>query len=78
MNKTNNELINKIYKLKINDNNTVDVNNKKLIIVNDDNICINENINISFDYTRKNDIYNSISNFSFVIWCLTSVIALKF
>jgi len=35
-------------------------------------------LNISFDYSRKNDIYNSISNFSFVIWCLTSVIALKF
>ncbi len=65
MNKTNNELINKIYKLKINDNNTVDVNNKKLIIVNDDNICINENINISFDYnkyfnnnTEMKDIFN--------------------
>lgn len=34
--------------------------------------------NISFDYKKKSDIYNSISNFSFVIWILTSVIALKF
>jgi hypothetical protein len=35
-------------------------------------------INISFDYKKKSEIYNSISNFSFVIWILTSVIALKF
>jgi hypothetical protein len=34
--------------------------------------------NISFDYKKKSEIYNSISNFSFVIWILTSVIALKF
>ena len=34
--------------------------------------------NISFDYKKKAEIYNSISNFSFVIWILTSVIALKF
>jgi hypothetical protein len=34
--------------------------------------------NISFDYKKKSDIYNSISNFSLVIWILTSVIALKF
>lgn len=36
------------------------------------------NANISFDYKKKSEIYNSISNFSFVIWILTSVIALKF
>jgi len=36
------------------------------------------NANISFDYKKKAEIYNSISNFSFVIWILTSVIALKF
>jgi hypothetical protein len=35
-------------------------------------------VNISFDYKKKSEIYNSISNFSFVIWILTSVIALKF
>ena len=34
--------------------------------------------NISFDYKKKAEIYNSISNFSFVIWILTSVIAFKF
>jgi hypothetical protein len=35
-------------------------------------------VNISFDYKKKADIYNSVSNFSFIIWILTSVIALKF
>jgi hypothetical protein len=35
-------------------------------------------VNISFDYKKKSEMYNSISNFSFVIWILTSVIALKF
>lgn len=34
--------------------------------------------NISFDYKKKSEIYNSISNFSFIIWILTSVIAFKF
>jgi hypothetical protein len=43
---------------------------KKLIEQND--------TNISFDYKKKEEIYNSISNFSFVIWILTSVVALKF
>jgi hypothetical protein len=43
---------------------------KKVIDQND--------LNISFDYKQKMAIYTSISNFSFVIWILTSVIALKF
>jgi len=48
------------------------------ILSMDKKLAEQPDLNISFDYTRKNDIYNSISNFSFVIWCLTSVIALKF
>jgi hypothetical protein len=34
-------------------------------------------INISFDYDKKTSIYNSISNFSLVIWVLTSLVAVK-
>jgi hypothetical protein len=34
--------------------------------------------NISYDYEKKKKIYDSISLFSFIIWILTSVIALKF
>lgn len=35
-------------------------------------------MNISFDNNLKTDIYNSIANFSLVIWVLTSIIAIKF
>jgi hypothetical protein len=35
-------------------------------------------MNISFDNNIKTDIYNSIANFSLVIWVLTSIIAIKF
>ena len=35
-------------------------------------------INISFDNTIKYDIYNSIANFSLIIWILTSIVAIKF
>lgn len=38
----------------------------------------NENINISFDNIKKDKIYTTITNFSLVIWALTSIIALKF
>lgn len=38
----------------------------------------NNNKNISADYDKKTQIYNSIYLFSFIIWILTSVIALKF
>jgi hypothetical protein len=48
------------------------------ILSMDKKITEQPNLNISFDYSLKNNIYRSISNFSFVIWCLTSVIALKF
>jgi len=34
--------------------------------------------NISYDYETKHNIYQSISLFSFIIWVLTSFIALKF
>jgi len=34
--------------------------------------------NISYDYKKKNEIYISISNFSLIIWVLTSIISLKF
>ena len=36
------------------------------------------NKNISYDYEERNNIYQSISIFSFIIWVLTSIIALKF
>jgi hypothetical protein len=48
------------------------------ILSMDKKLAEQPDLNISFDYSLKNDIYNSISNFSFVIWCLTSVIATKF
>jgi hypothetical protein len=35
-------------------------------------------MNISFDNNIKTDIYNSIANFSLIIWVLTSIIAIKF
>lgn len=35
-------------------------------------------MNISFDNNIKMDIYNSIANFSLIIWVLTSIIAIKF
>ena len=38
----------------------------------------NNNKNISADYYKKTQIYNSIYLFSFIIWILTSVIAVKF
>lgn len=34
--------------------------------------------NISYDYEERTNIYNSISLFSFIVWLLTSFIALKF
>lgn len=43
----------------------------------DSNINDNDN-NISYDYKKKNEIYISISNFSLIIWVLTSIISLKF
>jgi len=44
-----------------------------------DDIQNNDNTdNISFDNVRKNKIYTTISNFSLVVWMLTSVVALKF
>jgi hypothetical protein len=48
------------------------------ILSMDKKIVDNNDLNISFDYKQKTDIYNSIYRFSFVIWILTSVIALKF
>ena len=44
----------------------------------DKRVVDNSDMNISFDYKQKTAIYNSIYNFSFVIWILTSVVALKF
>jgi len=38
----------------------------------------NNNKNISYDYEKKNKINEAISFFSFIIWILTSIIALKF
>lgn len=38
----------------------------------------NNDLNISYDYKKKNEIYISISNFSLIIWVLTSIISLKF
>jgi len=35
-------------------------------------------MNISYDNNLKTDIYNSIANFSLIIWVLTSIIAIKF
>ena len=35
-------------------------------------------MNISFDNNIKTDIYNSIANFSLIIWILTSIVAIKF
>jgi hypothetical protein len=34
--------------------------------------------NISYDYEKKNKIYDAISFFSLIIWFLTSIIAIKF
>ncbi len=48
------------------------------ILSMDKKIIDQSDLNISFDYKLKTDIYKSIDTFSFVIWCLTSVIALKF
>ena len=40
---------------------------------------IDENTkNISYDYEKKNKIYDAISLFSLIIWILTSIIAIKF
>ena len=39
---------------------------------------LNNNKNISHDYEKKNKINEAISFFSFIIWILTSIIALKF
>jgi hypothetical protein len=36
------------------------------------------NKNISYNIEQRNNIYQSISLFSFIIWILTSFIALKF
>lgn len=44
----------------------------------DDNDDNNDNLNISFDNIKKDKIYTTISNFSLIIWALTSVVALKF
>ena len=35
-------------------------------------------VNIGDSSLKKNDIYISISNFSLIIWVLTSIISLKF
>ena len=48
------------------------------ILAMDKRVVDNSDMNISFDYKQKTAIYNSIYNFSFVIWILTSVVALKF
>ena len=48
------------------------------ILSMDQKIKDQSNLNISFDYKKKTEIYNSISNFSLVIWLLTSVVAIKF
>ena len=50
------------------------VMDRKSDIINDND----NNNNISYDYKKKNDIYISISNFSLIIWVLTSIISLKF
>ena len=34
--------------------------------------------NISYDYDKKNKIYNTLSLFSIIVWVLTSIIATKF
>ena len=47
-------------------------------IENADTDETNENINISFDNIKKDKIYTTITNYSLVIWVLTSIIALKF
>ena len=36
------------------------------------------NKNISYDYEERNNIYQSVALFSFIVWILTSFIALKF
>jgi len=46
------------------------------IIKNDD--LIEDNSNITYNYTKKKYINNTLSYFSFFIWILTSIIALKF
>lgn len=48
------------------------------ILSMDKKIIEQTNLNISFDYSQKNNIYNTISNFSLVVWILTSIIAIKF
>lgn len=39
---------------------------------------IKEDINISYDYVKKKKIITTLSNFSLIIWILTSIIAIKF
>ena len=36
------------------------------------------NKNISYNYEERNNIYQSVALFSFIVWILTSFIALKF
>lgn len=49
-----------------------------LVMDRKDDIINGDNNNISYDYKKKNEIYISISNFSLIIWVLTSIISLKF
>lgn len=49
-----------------------------LVMDRKNDIISGDNNNISYDYKKKNDIYISISNFSLIIWVLTSIISLKF
>ena len=50
-----------------------------ILVMDKKNDVLNSNDNnISYDYKKKNDIYISISNFSLIIWVLTSIISIKF
>jgi len=49
-----------------------------LVMDRKEDIINGNNNNISYDYKKKNEIYISISNFSLIIWVLTSIISLKF
>jgi len=39
---------------------------------------VNENMNISYNFKLKDKIYKTISNFSLVIFALTSIVAINY
>jgi hypothetical protein len=49
-----------------------------LTLDDDKNKVANDNANISYNYKLKNKIYTTISNFSLVIFALTSIVALNY